>query len=541
MHHMRRVNMLRSVAQVAAVCSACVVATDPDHRSTLRGVTDAACGSIRVDPTTQSFIDGCNRERVFRGVNVVNKAPPYFPSPTEFEAGNSITAADMAMWRSLGFSIVRLGVLWSGVQPSPGGAANGTYLGILANISASLLADAGVYTLVDAHQDLFSPLFCADGAPSWLAAQFPNANTFPVPLTAAPITNGSACALGFPWATYYFTVAVGSAFQALYTNASYTAPFLAFWRDVVTAFGAAGDAVHAYELQNEPWPGDVLSDPLLLVPGVADKSNLQPMYESLAGVIRAAEAAAGISPKVIATEGITFDDFLPVGFTALPGAGPTASLGALSYHYYIAPNLDVDWQIAARVADAQRLRGAAFLTEFDIEIDAPWEANNATMLRHTLDVADAHRQSYIGWAYGDMWAPNGSLSADTAFELARPAPLAVAGRIGGYTFQWPNASAPPLFTLTYAHDLSIAAPTVLFVSTAWHFTSNFTVYVASSPPAPLTYSVQWFPGDVRDTSTAAADGAEPPIAYAFAYVYVTANAPAPGMNVTTATVTIRGR
>ena len=32
----------------------------------------------------------------------------------------------------------------------------------------------------------------------------------------------------------------------------------------------------SYELLNEPWPGDTLADPLLLLPGVADKRNLQP-------------------------------------------------------------------------------------------------------------------------------------------------------------------------------------------------------------------------------------------------------------------------
>ena len=36
--------------------------------------------------------------------------------------------------------------------------------------------------------------------------------------------------------------------------------------------------VLGYEIMNEPWCGDVYEDPTLLVPGVADRRYLQPMY-----------------------------------------------------------------------------------------------------------------------------------------------------------------------------------------------------------------------------------------------------------------------
>ena len=37
--------------------------------------------------------------------------------------------------------------------------------------------------------------------------------------------------------------------------------------------------VLGYEIMNEPWCGDVYEDPTLLVPGVADRRYLQPMYD----------------------------------------------------------------------------------------------------------------------------------------------------------------------------------------------------------------------------------------------------------------------
>lgn len=154
-------------------------------------------------------------------------------------------------------------------------------------------------------------------------------------------------------------------------------------------------------------PGDQYGDPLLLVPGVADKQNLQPFYYNLTTAIRAAEvrsaccqcrrcllsnrgaavrlalcrrsiphlqAEAGPLRRFIMSESITFDDFLPVGFDSLPGA--TEALASLSFHYYILPNFSPDLQVAARVADAKRLGAVPMLTEFDIQIVTPWEECN---------------------------------------------------------------------------------------------------------------------------------------------------------------------
>jgi endoglycosylceramidase len=119
---------------------------------------------------------------------------------------------------------------------------------------------------VDAHQDLFSPRFCADGAPSWvgdlLAA---NASGFPEPL-APPYTvdNSTGMPAGddcgqFAWSTYYFTYAVGSAFQALYTTPAGIALAQSFWQAVAAAYArspAALAGVLGWELINEPWPGE---------------------------------------------------------------------------------------------------------------------------------------------------------------------------------------------------------------------------------------------------------------------------------------------
>lgn len=60
------------------------------------------------------------------------------------------------------------------------------------------------------------------------------------------------------------------------------------------------------QLMNEPFAGYWYKDPLLMVPGVADKKNLAPMYDRLNGDIRT------IDPEHnILFESVTWDDFVP--------------------------------------------------------------------------------------------------------------------------------------------------------------------------------------------------------------------------------------
>lgn len=104
-----------------------------------------------------------------------------------------------------------------------------------------------------------------------------------------------------------------------------------------------------------------MGNPLLMVPGVADRVNLQPLWFNTTQVIRAHELPG--RHRLVFVESVTWDDFFPVGFDALPGSAQ--GLAALSYHYYDLPNFNADWQLSARVKDALRLQAGALLTEFD--------------------------------------------------------------------------------------------------------------------------------------------------------------------------------
>lgn len=97
-----------------------------------------ACdGLIRVGSGGE-FIDPCLRTRFFHGLNAVENGFPYITSQTFTQDGGSLSAEDAALWASLGFNVVRLGVMWAGAAPVQRGEFNHTYLLSLARQSQSL-------------------------------------------------------------------------------------------------------------------------------------------------------------------------------------------------------------------------------------------------------------------------------------------------------------------------------------------------------------------------------------------------------------------
>lgn len=106
---------------------------------------------------------------------------------------------------------------------------------------------------------------------------FSSVTTWTIP-TSLPIPlslNGPLFSFPHPtFNSYYVTAAEGSAWQALYKNtdglrdswAQYWALLAGLWKDEPTVLG--------YELINEPFAGDVIKYPELLVPGAADANNL---------------------------------------------------------------------------------------------------------------------------------------------------------------------------------------------------------------------------------------------------------------------------
>ena len=65
--------------------------------------------------------------------------------------------------------MVRLGVMWEAVETAPG-VYNDTYLAEIDSL-VTRLGDKGIYTLVDAHQDVLARIICGEGMPNFYAKQ----------------------------------------------------------------------------------------------------------------------------------------------------------------------------------------------------------------------------------------------------------------------------------------------------------------------------------------------------------------------------------
>ncbi len=149
-----------------------------------QSATDAISGPLRA-PGGPFLYDRFGRIVTLHGVNAVYKRSPFELYPDPNKPWN-FTAADAKAIAGLGFNVVRLGLLWQGLEPGTGGVndqhtcASGTpghttmfnatlasrYLANLTR-TVDLLGHYGVATLLDMHQDVYNQAFRGEGAPAW--------------------------------------------------------------------------------------------------------------------------------------------------------------------------------------------------------------------------------------------------------------------------------------------------------------------------------------------------------------------------------------
>jgi endoglycosylceramidase len=123
--------------------------------------------SIWVDPSERAIRDPEGRHVIFHGVNVVYKVAPYIPESDRYDSQSSLTDQDIDQLVAWGFNLVRLGVMWEAVETAPG-VYNQTYL-LEVDKLITKLGKKGIYTLVDAHQDVLARQICGEGMPNFYA------------------------------------------------------------------------------------------------------------------------------------------------------------------------------------------------------------------------------------------------------------------------------------------------------------------------------------------------------------------------------------
>jgi endoglycosylceramidase len=192
------------------------------------------------------ILDSEGRDVLLRGANV-NSLAEYWQGVPEIPTTIPVSDADWDLMASRGFSVIRLLITWSRVEPT-----RGTYdQAYLDQVEAMVDAAAahGIYSVIDMHQDAYTatiattdPAGCPpgttpakgwDGAPAW-----------------ATITNGlSTCLRG---GDRNSSPAVEQAWISFYDDVDgIRTSFAAAWGAVAERF-AGRPEVAGYDLLNEP-------------------------------------------------------------------------------------------------------------------------------------------------------------------------------------------------------------------------------------------------------------------------------------------------
>lgn len=182
----------------------------------------------------QRFVNEDGAHVILSGVNLVckDKSKGYVDP-----CGESL----FAWFRSQGYNVVRLGLIWDGVEPEPG-VYDDAYLSRIKQ-QAAWAEKNDIYVFLDMHQDLYSQLY-ADGAPEW-----------------ATLTDGLPHVKGQIWSDAYLeSPAVNRALDHFWQNTP--APdgiglqdhYAAMWRHVAQFFSDCNNVI-GFDIMNEPYPG----------------------------------------------------------------------------------------------------------------------------------------------------------------------------------------------------------------------------------------------------------------------------------------------
>ena len=481
----------------------------------------AVSGTLRADGPF--FHDSAGRAVILRGVNAVSKIPPYhFDTGPGGAGANQLTDADATQMAGFGFNIVRLGVIWKGLEPGrhgrgrddpaicsrgtpadPGEFDQATADAYLAHVAATvdILAAHGIYSLLDMHQDVYNEAFNGEGAPDWAVCTGD-------PVTGTPVAPDNRQS----WNQNYSEPAVVNVFNHFWNN------------DVVgdlqgeydRALGALAARFHGnqwvigYDLFNEPFSAEIYT-----AAGAAEfdqrlkcayagrahqPANACPPGVPADGMIPALRHAGSTQmvfyePDVSADFGnpsfigpipfdnlvLNFHDYCLVGGTFGSGSGNTPDCNLTEPGTF--SNKSRERQFSA---SAEQPHGPGwFLSEFGASDDLADISRMATL-------AD---QNLIGWTYWawkqyhdptgsadhleSMFAGDVTLKPEKAALLVRTYAQAVAGTPTAMSFD-PGSGD---FRLQYQPDQTVTAPTEVFVPVAMHYPNG---YCATAAGARIT-------------------------------------------------------
>jgi endoglycosylceramidase len=485
--------------------------------------------AFKVDPQSTYFVDDLGRFSLFHGVNVVVKVPPYLPITDQFDPQMSLNAEDITNLQKWGFNFVRLGVMWQAVETAPG-VYDTDYLQQTDALIRQLGA-AGIYTLVDAHQDLLLRKLCGEGVPSFYFNSLDSSCDYNVlskvmglfklckTMKEFDLTYGDdgyptvdSC-LKHPFPSYYQTAEVSSAFEQLFNNTDGVLDhFLGFWNVVAGAF-KDNPYVLGYDILNEPLAANWWRDISLLFPQKFDRDVLTAFYEKANAVIRTQTTDQQVFFQPPQTDVLPFFNGLVqhVGFPHAPGSEENLGYQVLNDHTYCCqiaksicatgePSLSDaktckdfhERRITARAEDAKRLKTGLFFTEFGACSDSVECAQEITSVTEACD------NNLVSWAYWlykgyNDFTTTGSLTEGLYYNTGavQSVKLAALSRTYAQYVQGTPVSMKfdvqsKAFELVYSLDASIQGPTVIYLNEEVHYPNGYVLTVTNNKGYSVT-------------------------------------------------------
>jgi endoglycosylceramidase len=306
---------------------------------------------------------------MFHGVNMVAKTSPYEPSANGFDDDDADFLA------ANGFSVVRLGVIFKGVEPTAG-QFDDRYLDEIEK-TVETLGSRGIRSLLDFHQDGYNEVFHGEGFPDWAVPP-----QYRGPFSSQAVQdNAMSRTIDMFWTDA--TRSDGIDVQQEYANAVAH----------VAARFAENPNVLGYDLINEPMPGyrwpECRSTPVDC--SGFDTKDLGRFQQRLITAIR------GVDTKHLVwyEPNTLFDWGLP---TKLPKFADTR-LG-MAFHDYCPPlKCERYAQLRNAVQRSAATGDAIMLTEF-------WSI--APDAAGVTEAADTQLMSWSVWAYCGCGDPTGS-------------------------------------------------------------------------------------------------------------------------------------
>lgn len=363
----------------------------------------------RLSHVRQWLIDDQGRTVLMRGGNI--------HALNEGDSANPSARADL--WRDdtpplmaqAGFNGVRLVMHLSDLMPAPGRIDQEHLQTIERTIAA--YREAGIYTLLDFHQDEYGPAVGVRGLPEW--ATFPDGHTRN---RAVTFPNG-----------YFKEAAVQRAFDNFWANHLVPGTNKGvqdhYVEGLVAAAGrfAADSAVFGIDVMNEPATGTPCAqpDPTSANCPELEQTLLKPFYE------KAGRALTAIAPQML----IFVEPFMLQGALGIPintPMPPTAGRRGLSYHNYGPIKEFRDRTNDSALSHAIAADAALLNTEWGFTNDA------AELSRQAQDFDD-RLISWLAWARGpfeelvnaDVRAKQDETLDTVLRAYARPYPSATAG------------------------------------------------------------------------------------------------------------------